>query len=452
MTNVKYTILAVDDEKDMLKTYQNVLKKKYAILTANSGEKALKIIEENNIDLVLLDIRMPKMDGVQALKKIKKLDQNLDVIMVSASKDIAFAVEAMKLGAFDYVSKPFEVKELQALAEKALEKRALVKENLYLRESLKEATSYCDLIGKTPQMKKLYETIASVGPTDSTILISGESGTGKELVARAIHKKSKRAEKAFIAVNCAAIPDNLLESELFGHERGSFTGALERKLGKFELADGGTLFLDEIGCMPGAMQAKLLRVLEGKVIERVGGEKGIPIDVRIISATNIDFSKEIEQGKFRHDLYYRLNVIPIQLTPLRERNKDIPLFIEYFLDKYNKVLNKKVKSFDQEAMKLLTNYEWPGNVRELQNLIERVVVLARGEIITREELPFPTTSEITDKSGGLKTITENFERTMIKKALDENQGNITAAAEHLKLARTSLISRMKALNLTPEQQ
>jgi len=452
MTTNKYAILAVDDEKDMLKTYENVLKKKYTIFTAGSGDKALKIIEENNIDLVLLDIRMPKMDGVQALKKIKKLDQNLDVIMVSASKDIAFAVEAMKLGAFDYVPKPFEVKELQALVEKALEKRSLVKENLYLRESLKEATSYFDLIGKTPQMKKLYETIDSVGPTDSTILISGESGTGKELVARAIHKKSKRAAQPFIAVNCAAIPDNLLESELFGHERGAFTGALERKLGKFELADGGTLFLDEIGCMPGAMQAKLLRVLEGKVIERVGGEKGIPIDVRIISATNIDFSKEIEQGKFRHDLYYRLNVIPVELTPLRERHQDIPLFIEYFLNKYNKVLNKKVASFDQEAMKLLTNYDWPGNVRELQNLIERVVVLARGKIITREELPFPTTAEITDKSGGLKTITENFERAMIKKALAENQGNITAAAEHLKLARTSLISRMKALDFTPEQQ
>jgi DNA-binding NtrC family response regulator len=259
--------------------------------------------------------------------------------MVSASTDIASAVEAMKLGAFDYISKPFDKEELRTLIAKALEKRSLVRENLYLKESLNEATSYYDLIGKTPQMKELYRAIDSVAATNSTILITGESGTGKELVARAIHKKGKRSAKPFIAVNCAAIPDNLLESELFGHERGSFTGAMERKLGKFELADSGTLFLDEIGCMPAAMQAKLLRVLEGQVIERVGSEKGIPVDVRIISATNIDFEKHIKEGKFRHDLYYRLNVIPVSLAPLRERKEDIPLFVDYFLDKYNKSLN-----------------------------------------------------------------------------------------------------------------
>ncbi|MFH1684002.1 MAG: sigma-54 dependent transcriptional regulator [Candidatus Margulisiibacteriota bacterium] len=448
MTNPKPSILAIDDEKDMLETYRSVLKKKYNVITASSGKEALKIVEVESLSLVLLDLRMPKMDGIETLKKIKELDQNLDVIMVTASKDIASAVEAMKLGAFDYVTKPFDVLELQALIEKVLEKRELVRENLYLKESLKEITSYYDLIGKTPQMKKLYETIDSVAPTNSTILIHGESGTGKELVARAIHKKSKRVDKPFVTVNCAAIPENLFESELFGHERGSFTGALERKLGKFELADGGSLFLDEIGCMPSAMQAKLLRVLEDKTIERVGGEKSIPINVRIISATNINFAKEIKEGKFRHDLYYRLNVIPVDLIPLRDRNEDIPLFVEYFLDKFNKTLNKKVEGFDKEALQLLLSYNWPGNVRELQNMIERVVVLSKTELISREELPIQESANANSSvNGGLKEIVVTFEKDTIEKSLSENQGNISQAARDLKLARTSLITRMKALGM-----
>jgi DNA-binding NtrC family response regulator len=448
MANIKPSILAVDDEKDMLETYRSVLKKKYNVITASSGKEALKIVEVEPLALVLLDIRMPRMDGIAVLKKIKELDKNLDVIMVSASKDIASAVEAMKLGAFDYVSKPFDVKELNALIEKALEKRKLVRENIYLRESLDEITSYYDLIGKTAGMKELYKTIDSVASADSTILIIGESGTGKELVARAIHKKSKRAEKPFIAVNCAAIPENLFESDLFGHERGSFTGALERKLGKFELADGGTLFLDEIGCMPAAMQAKLLRVLEDHVIERVGGEKGIPVDVRIISATNIDFEKHIKEEKFRHDLYYRLNVIPISLVPLRKRKEDIPLFIDYFLDKYNKALNKNVKGFTEEALEVLMNYSWPGNVRELQNMVERVVVLSKSELISEEELPVhEITGAKTYPAGSLKDMIYNFEKESIEKALAEHKGNTSAAAKTLKTARTSLMTRMKTLGM-----
>ncbi len=446
MTGQKPSILAVDDEKDMLETYRSILQKKYKVMLASSGEEALKISQAEALSLILLDIRMPKEDGIQVLKKIKKQDQNLEVIMVTASRDVASAVEAMKLGAFDYVTKPFEVKELQAVIEKALEKRELVRENLYLRESLKEITSYYNLIGKTPQMIKLYETIDSVGPTDSTILITGESGTGKELVARAVHNKSKRAGKPFVVVNCAAIPENLFESELFGHERGSFTGALERKLGKFELADGGSLFLDEIGCMPPSMQAKLLRVIEDRVIERLGGEKGISVDLRIISATNIDFQKHIEERKFRHDLYYRLNVIPIAVIPLRERKEDIPLFAEYFIDKFNKMLNKSIKGFSKEAMELLKDYKWPGNVRELQNLIERVVVLSKNEIINIEDLPLQGNPK-NARSGNLKEKVEDYERNAIQKTLDENQGNITQAAKALKIARTSLITRMKALGM-----
>ncbi|MFH1826787.1 MAG: sigma-54 dependent transcriptional regulator [bacterium] len=442
----KSVILAVDDEADMLETFQSVLKKHYKVKTADSGEKALKIIAAEPIALVLLDIRMPKMDGLQTLAKIKELDSKLEVIMVSASKDITSAVEAMKSGAFDFVSKPFDVKELLALIEKALEMRALVRENIYLKESLDDVTQYFDLIGKTPQMKKLFRAIQQVAPTDSTILINGESGTGKELVARAIHKKSRRADKPFIAINCAAIPENLFESELFGHERGAFTGALDRKLGKFELADSGTLFLDEIGCLSAAMQAKLLRVLEDKVIERVGGQSGIPIDVRLVSATNIDFKKQIEEGKFRDDLFYRLNVIPITLSPLRERKEDIALFVEYFLEKFNKTLNKQIKSFSPEALNQLHSYDWPGNVRELQNLIERVVVLASEEIIGVDDLPFNQAASLSTDSS-LKEITDDFERKVIQKAIDRNGGNVTAAAKELKIIRTSLLTKMKSLKM-----
>jgi len=448
MNNQKPLILAVDDEADMLETFRSILAKKYELITVTSGKEALKLLKEKDFSLVLLDIRMPEIDGLAVLREIKEEEPQLEVIMVTASKDVASAVEAMKLGALDYITKPFEVKELQAVIEKALEKRNLVRENLYLKETLKQATSFCDLIGQTPVMKKLFETIEKVAPTDSTVLIQGESGTGKEIVARAIHKKSKRAHKPFIAVNCAAIPENLLESELFGYERGAFTGALERKLGKFELAEGGTLFLDEIGCMPLAMQAKLLRVIEDRVVERLGGEKGIPVDVRIISATNIDFKKEIEKGTFRHDLYYRLNVIPIRLLPLRERKEDIPLFVQYFLNKFNQELNKKVKGFTPDALAILTNYDWPGNVRELQNFIERLVVLAQGSIITKEDLQLHSASELSETKGQtLKDALAYYEKQLIKKALIESGNNRSLAAKALGIPRSTLNSRIEALGI-----
>ncbi|MBU1026410.1 MAG: sigma-54 dependent transcriptional regulator, partial [Candidatus Margulisbacteria bacterium] len=365
MTAPKPAILAVDDEADMRQTYKSILQNKYKVTTASSGKDAVKIIQAEAISLVLLDIRMPGQDGIETLKQIKAQDPETEVIMVSASKDIASAVEAMKLGAFDYVTKPFDVKELLILIEKVLEKISLVKENLYLKDSLAQATTYCDLIGQTPQMQNLFQTIEKVAPTDSTVLIHGESGTGKELVARAIHKKSQRADQPFIALNCAAIPENLFESELFGHERGSFTGALERKLGKFELADGGSLFLDEIGCMPPGVQARLLRVLQDNMIERVGGGKPFQVDVRVVAATNLEMKEAIANKKFREDLYYRLNVLRMHLPPLRERKGDIALLLRSFLDKFNKDLKKSIKGFDPTAIELLTNYNWPGNVREL---------------------------------------------------------------------------------------
>jgi DNA-binding NtrC family response regulator len=449
MNAQKASLLAVDDEADMLETYRSILSKKFNLLTAGSGSQALEMLKNQNFSLILLDLKMPGQGGMETLRQIKEAEIEGEVVMVTASKEIASVVEAMKLGAIDYITKPFDVKELIVTLEKALEKRALLKENLYLKETLKETTAYCDLIGQSQAMKKLFNSIAQVAPTDSTILIQGESGTGKELVARAIHQKSKRAQKPFVAVNCAAIPENLLESELFGHERGSFTGALERRLGKFELADGGTLFLDEIGCMPTPMQAKLLRVLEDKTIERLGGEKGIPTDVRIVSATNIDFQKEIETGKFRHDLYYRLNVIPLNLTPLRERKEDIALFVQYFLNKFNRELNKKVKGLSIEAMSSLKEYHWPGNVRELQNLIERLVVLSTGAMISEQEIPFysgPKTKE-GDSTQSLRQSLEEHEKQLIRQALAESGQNRTTAAKILGLPRSSLNSRIESLGI-----
>ena len=383
-----YAILAIDDEKDMLTTYESILKKKYQLSLAENASEALTAIENNEPDLLLLDLRMPETDGLELLKKIRPLYPEIDIIVVSASKDIADAVEAMKLGAIDYISKPFEVSELLITIEKALEKHALIKENYYLKEMLKETTSYCNLIGQSQVMRRVFSTIEKVAPTESTILIHGESGTGKELVARAIHQKSRRSDKPFVAVNCAAIPENLLESELFGHERGSFTGAHDRKLGKFELADEGTLFLDEIGCMSAAMQSKLLRVLEHKIIERLGGEKGVKVDVRIISATNIDFQKSIDEGKFRADLFYRLNVIPIELPPLRERKDDTRLLAEYFVKKFNKELNKNITSIADATLDDLVGYDWPGNVRELRDLVRAIAGKKKqGTMVDATDIP-----------------------------------------------------------------
>ena len=444
-----YSILAIDDETDMLKTYESILKKKYTLTVAESTEQGEKLLAEQNPNLVLLDLRLPGMDGLEFLKKVRPLFPETEIIVVSASRDIADAVEAMKLGALDYIPKPFEVNELLVTIEKALEKHALMKENLYLKEMLKETTSYCNLVGQSQAMKKVFATIEKVAPTDSTILINGESGTGKELVARAIHQKSRRSAKPFVAVNCAAIPENLLESELFGHERGSFTGAHERKLGKFELADEGTLFLDEIGCMSPAMQSKLLRVLENKIIERLGSEKGVEVDVRIISATNIEFQKAIEEGKFRSDLYYRLNVIPLPLPPLRERKEDIKLLAEYFVKKFNKEVKKEINGLAEAALNNLQKYDWPGNVRELQNIIERAVVLSSGRLIEELDLPIADQRIVPTLAPGANMIEslDQYEKEMIEKALLESNQNRSKAARLLGIPRSTLNSRIDSLGI-----
>lgn len=457
MNKQKPVILAIDDEADMLKTYESILKKNYQVITSESGKVGLGKLKTNSIDLVILDIRMPKMDGIEVLRTIKKEFPGTEVIMATGSKDVVSAVEAMKLGAFDYITKPFDVDELLIVIEKALEKNNLVRENIYLKETLSKSESWCgDIIGKSPQIEKIKELIKSIAKTDSTVLISGESGSGKEVVARAIHGLSSRKNMPFVAINCAAIPENLLESELFGFERGAFTGATERRIGKFEMADGGTLFLDEIGCMSQSMQSKLLRVLQERQFERLGGNIKVSVDVRIISATNIDFEKSIKEGKFREDLYYRLNVIPINMPALRERKSDLLLFITFFINKFNKEFNKKIKTVSPAVSQKLQDYDFPGNVRELQNLIERAVALAKGTTIEEENI-FGLRASIESganeeqralkDSSALKDSVEEFERMKITQALKDAGWNQTKAAIKLGIARTTLSSRMLALGI-----
>jgi len=454
METAKPSILIADDEEDILLLYKNLLKNEYNLTVTKSGADAVRKASEKHYDLVILDVIMPEMNGMEALKKIKEMDGSIDVIMVTASKEVKPAVDCLKFGAFDYIIKPFEVEDLLSTIRKALERRKILMENLYLKQALDERASMGELIGKNDKIRKIYDIIEHIAGSNSTVLISGESGTGKEIVADTIHKKSKRANKPYVIVNCAAIPENLLESEIFGHERGSFTGALDRHIGKFELASGGTIFLDEIGEMPMAMQVKLLRAVQEGMIERIGGEKSIPIDIRIIAATNIDLKKAIQDKKFREDLYYRLDVIPINLPPLRDRKEDIPLFINYFLAKYNKELNKDIKYITGEALKVFQEYSWPGNVRELENLIERIVTLSKDDHIDAAHLPKDIVNSKPNNNGSfsleegsLMKVVRNFEKKIIIEALRYCNGNQTSTAKTLGIHRTTLISKLEAYGI-----
>lgn len=416
MTDGKPDILIVEDEKNVRESLELILGAKYNLILVSDGKKALDIIASKSIDLALLDIRLPEINGLELLERIKDVDKSIPVIMLTGVKTVDTAVTAMKLGAYDYISKPFEIQELLILIEKALEKRSLEQENIYLKTEIEKVGGFEKIIGKSEKIQAVFSTIRNVAKSDSTILITGESGTGKELVARAIHNQSNRAKRLFVPVNCAAIPENLLESELFGYEKGAFTGAMERHLGKFEIANGGTIFLDEISTMPLPMQAKLLRVLQEHTIDRVGGSGPIDIDVRIISATNSDLKVEAENRNFRTDLFYRLNVIPIHLPPLRERGNDTTLLINYFLDKYNKEFGKKIKGVAKDAMALLSSYGWPGNIRELENLIERLVVLSDKDIITKDKLP-PEISKSRHTGVNTAEHAKKFEMDFIKQAV-----------------------------------
>src|SRR5437773_8163775 len=384
---VRPVVLVVDDDHGVRESFRLILEDRYEVLEAADGRQALERLRASPVDLVLLDIRLPEMDGIEVLERMKAVDDGVEVILVTAVKTVRTAVAAMKLGAFDYLTKPFEEDELLSLVRRALERRSLEREVVYLRSELERRHDFDEIVGQHPEMQKLYRLVTNVARTPTTVLITGESGTGKELIARAIHRQSPRRDKPFVPVNPAALSETLLESELFGHEKGSFTGAFQRKLGKLEMAQGGTLFLDEIGTLRAELQSKLLRVLQEREIERVGGTRTIRIDVRIIAATNVDLKQAVATRAFREDLYYRLNVMPISVPPLRDRRDDIPLLVAHFIRRYNAEMNKHVDGLSPEAMTVLREYPWPGNVRELQNIIERLVGLVEAPIIGVSDLP-----------------------------------------------------------------
>ena len=449
------TILAVDDEIGVIESFKLFLEDKYNLLTATSGEEALEKIEKENINLVLLDIIMPGMSGLEVLSRIKEKHDDIDVIMITAIKTIRTAIQAIKLGAYDYITKPFDVDEVSSSIQRVLEKHNLFKEVTYLREEVNRPFLTEKLIGISEKMRRVYEMVLEVSKTDSTVLISGETGTGKELIARAIHLHSARKDKPFIPVDCASIPENLLESELFGHEKGAFTDATTQKLGRFELANEGTLFLDEIGNLKLDMQSKILRAIEEREIQRVGGTKSIKVDVHIISATNIDLKEAMKQGKFREELYYRLNVIPVLLPSLSERKEDIPFLIDHFLQIYNREFGKNIKGFTKEALDYLVNYKWPGNVRELRNVIERLVALSKEkeEVITHKRLPLDILLAPIERVEGVaekisfKTAREQFEREFIIKVLEKTNWNQVKTAKLLGIHRNTLIFKMRNLSI-----
>jgi two-component system, NtrC family, response regulator len=436
------TILVVDDEKNYLLVLKELLGGEgYEVVIAPSASEALKVFQEMELDLVITDMKMPGMNGMELLDVLKEKDLHLPVIMMTAYGSVEMAVEAMKKGAYDYILKPFDNEVLKKAVAKGLAMGRVIKENRLLSGELKEKFGPTDLIGNSFPVRQVRELISKVAGTKATVLISGESGTGKELVARSIHFNSPRKDKPLVSVNCSALTETLLESELFGHEKGSFTGAMAQRKGRFETADGGTLFLDEVGEMSPSVQVTLLRVLQNREFERVGGNKTIKVDVRVITATNKDLTKEIANGHFREDLYYRLNVVHIEVPPLRDRKEDLPLLIRYFLERFTREMNKKeVPTLAPEVMGALLAYDWPGNVRELENMLERAIILSSKPIIHLEDLPF---TSIIPSGAKLNEVLELIEKKMITQALVLS-GNVQAhAAELLGIEKNLLKYKMK---------
>ena len=448
------TILIVDDEPGILTTLGGVLKDEgYEVIIAEDGETALKRIKENPPSLVLLDIWMKGLDGIETLKRIKALNPRLVVIMMSGHGSIETAVKATKLGAYDYIEKPLSLSKVTLLVQHALHEQRLEAENLSLKQSIEKRFV---LIGESPPMHRLKDQIKTAGASHSRVLISGENGTGKELVARAIHLHSPRQDRPFVEINCAAIPDPLIESELFGYEKGAFTGADAAKSGRFEMAHGATLFLDEIGDMSLATQARVLRVLQEQRFHRVGGTKPIDVDVRVIAASNKNLPEEIKKGAFRDDLYYRLNVIPLHIAPLRERKEDIPLLVDYFLRILSEEQGIKPKEMAPEAIELLMRYDWPGNVREIRNLVERLMIMVPHTPITVDDVAFfledqlPLPESLGQNPFGHATLRDAraaFEREFILRKLREHGWNVSKAASELKIDRTYLHRKIKYLGI-----
>ncbi len=454
-------ILIIDDEPHNREALSLLLSGAgYQVETAHSGEDALKIMAKTPFEVVITDLFLPGVNGIDILKKVKDDSPSTNVILVTGKASAETAVEAMKEGAFDYITKPFNFEKLKIQVEKAMEKSRLVAENLYLRQQLRGKYKFDNIIGNSLAMQQVFSRMERIVNTDSTLLILGESGTGKELVAKAIHYNGARKDKPFIAINCGAIPAELLESELFGHVRGSFTGAVSDKVGKFELANNGSIFLDEIGTMPMHLQMKLLRVLQEQEVERVGSSNKVKLNVRVISATNANLEEQVARGKFREDLYYRLNVIPLHLPPLRERREDILLLAKHFLQETCKDMNRQLMTLSTGALQALEAYDWPGNVRQMENVIERTVALTDGDLIERRDLPPDLGGgedeqelsgvlcpRVTSKGVSMVKIIEEIERCMIKEAMSLGGGVKARAANLLGINRTTLVEKIKRLGL-----
>jgi len=448
------TILIVDDEIGIRKSLSAVLKDEgYKVEAVESGEACISLLENESFELILLDIWLPGMDGLETLAALKKMAGSAAVVMISGHGTIETAVKATRLGAFDFVEKPLSIEKTLLVVKNALENKHLLEENKTLRTELGNRYR---IVGSSVPMKALRQQLAIAAPTNGRVLVYGESGTGKELVAHALHHQGLRSAAPFIEVNCAAIPDELIESELFGHVRGAFTGATQHKIGKFEKADGGTLFLDEVGDMSLKTQAKVLRALEEQRFEPVGSSSPVSVDVRIIAATNKNLDGEMEKGNFRQDLFYRLNVIPFYVPPLRERIEDIPVLTEYFIQEFSNLYGRKPKQISNEAMEVLKSYPWPGNVRELKNLVERMVIMTHGNRLETRHLPSlllkgPSMAEDSSDAKSLSEARQAFDREYILKKLEENQGNVTHTAEALGIERSHLYRKLKLLKINTER-
>lgn len=452
----KPTVLIVDDEPDIRDALEDILKDDYMVSSVEDGRAAIRSLEKSEFDVILLDLKMPYLTGLDVLKELRRNRNDSSVIMLTGYATVETAVEAMKLGAYDFIRKPIGMENVRVAVERAIERKTLIDENKYLHRQLEDTFSFSQIIGKSRQMRQLYALLRKIAPTKTTVLIQGESGTGKEVVAKTIHYSSPRKDKRFIAINCGGVPETLLESELFGHTKGAFTGADRAKQGLFEAAEGGTIFLDEINTAPVSTQVKLLRVIEDSKFIPLGGTREVTVDVRIMASSNVDLNKAVSTGTFRRDLFYRLNVVRVLLPPLRERREDIPLLAEHFLEKYCQEQQKSIRGFSAEALELFLRHDWPGNVRELENAVEHAVTLCVDDIVEVCDLPTSITSPMPEQSLSaikfpFKKAKEAFEKDYIVDILKANGGNVAKSARMAQIARQNLHEKIKRYGINPKE-